>query len=105
MQTSPPIPLSLTPISMKDAHSAQSNEKSIFRFLQFIFFELWLIVFTIYQIFSDEKMFKSCQIYRKDEDCSENIFLVHESFLVFEIWSILNMVDFDVYNLKRQQKT
>ena len=30
---------------MKDAHSAELNEKSIFRFL---FFELWLIVFTIY---------------------------------------------------------
>ena len=32
------------PIFMKDAHSAESNEKSIFRFL---FFELWLILFTV----------------------------------------------------------
>ena len=32
-------------IYMKDVHSAESNEKSYFRFL---FFELWLIVFTIY---------------------------------------------------------
>ena len=32
-------------IYVKDAHSAESNEKSIFRFL---FFELWLIVFTIH---------------------------------------------------------
>ena len=30
---------------MKDAHCAEPSEKSIFLFL---FFELWLIVFTIY---------------------------------------------------------
>ena len=30
---------------MKDAYSAESNEKSISKFLVF---ELWLIVFTIY---------------------------------------------------------
>ena len=41
MQTS----LSFAPIYMKDAPSAESIEKSISRFL---FFELWLIVFTIY---------------------------------------------------------
>ena len=34
------------PIFMKDAHSAESHEKPIFRFLTF---ELWLIIFTIYQ--------------------------------------------------------
>ena len=33
---------------MKDARSAESNEKSYFRFFRFLFFELWLIVFTIY---------------------------------------------------------
>ena len=44
MQTTP-LPLRIAPIFMKDAHSAESNEKSIFRFL---FFELWLIVFIIY---------------------------------------------------------
>ena len=37
--------LSFAPISMKDAHSTESNKKSIFRFL---FFELWLIAFPIY---------------------------------------------------------
>ena len=42
----PIIPLSFAPIFMKEAHSAESNEKSIFRFLQFLFFQLWLIVFT-----------------------------------------------------------
>ena len=32
-------------IFMKDLECAETNEKSIF---QFLFFELWLIVFTIY---------------------------------------------------------
>ena len=39
-----PPPLRSGHIHMKDAHSAESNEKSYFRFL---FFQLWLIVFTI----------------------------------------------------------
>ena len=34
-----------------DAHSAESYEKSIFRFFLFLFFKLWLIVFTIYHNF------------------------------------------------------
>ena len=33
----------------KDAHCAEPNENSIF---QFVFFELWLIVFTIYQCYN-----------------------------------------------------
>ena len=37
--------LSFAPLFMIDAHSAESNGKSIFLFL---FFELWLIVYTIY---------------------------------------------------------
>ena len=41
-------PLSFAPICMKHAHSAESKEKSIFRFL---FFELWLIVFTFFFVF------------------------------------------------------
>ena len=44
-------PLNFAPIFMKDAHSAESNEKSFFRCLQFLFFELWLHVFTIYPDF------------------------------------------------------
>ena len=39
------VPLRSGPIYTKDAHSAVSIEKSIFRFL---FYELWLIVFKIY---------------------------------------------------------
>ena len=43
---------------MKDAHNAESNEKSVFRFL---FFELSPIVVTIYQKITDQmkKFFKS----------------------------------------------
>ena len=41
----PTAPLIFAPIFMKDAHSAELNEKSFFLFL---FFWLWLIVFTIY---------------------------------------------------------
>ena len=46
IQTPPPPPPS--PIFIKNAHIAESNEKSYFRFFRFIFFELWLITFTIY---------------------------------------------------------
>ena len=42
-----PPPLRSGHIHMKDAHSAESNEKSYFRYFRFLFFQLWLIVFTI----------------------------------------------------------
>ena len=73
---SPPCPFRSTPIFMKDAYSAESNEKSIF---QFLFFELWLIVFTIYgwhtwiSTHHKKKSFKSGQIYRKDVQWAETI--------------------------------
>ena len=35
-------------IYMENPRSAESNEKSYFRFFQFLFFELWPIVYTIY---------------------------------------------------------
>ena len=44
MQTPPHT--SFAPIFMKDTQSTESNDKSNFRFL---FFELWLIVSTIYK--------------------------------------------------------
>ena len=61
-------------ILMKDAHSAESNENCIFRFL---FFKIWLIVFTIYGDtpgFSSvsptkKKTFIRGQIYRKYGVC------------------------------------
>ena len=42
------LPHKIAPISMIDEHIAESNEKLIYRFFLFLFFELWLIVFTIY---------------------------------------------------------
>ena len=51
----------------------------------------------------NKSSFKSGQIYRKDAHCSESDFLVHEYFfvrlLVFDILSILCMVDFEVCDL------
>ena len=70
----PPLPphIRSDPIFIKDAHSAESHEKSIFRLL---FFELWLIVlqFTvhtwIFKCVTDRIFFfKSGQIYRKDAE-------------------------------------
>ena len=81
MQTGPPP--RIVPICMKDTHNAESNEKSIFRSMRFFSFELWLIVFTIYEkITAKKKLFKSAQIYRKDADYFANDFLVHEFFFV-----------------------
>ena len=42
-------PLSYAPIFLKDGLIAELNEKSILRFFLFLIFQLWLIVFTIYQ--------------------------------------------------------
>ena len=73
----------------KYAHSAKSNEKSIFRF---IFFELWLIEFTIYQKFINQikKLFKSVQTYRKDADSSE---------IMANFWTVIRFVFMPVYVL------
>ena len=45
--------LSFASIFMENAYSAESNEKSMLRFL---LFDLWLIVFTIFQKFSDRNI-------------------------------------------------
>ena len=55
VRTYRPPPLSFASSFMIDAHSAESNEKYNFRFIRFLFYELWLIVFTIYQKFTDRK--------------------------------------------------
>ena len=82
MQTPPPPPppLSFDPIFMKDAECAESNEKSIFRFL---FFELWLIVFTIYQkiTYQKELFFKRFKFTGKMRIALKIIFLVLEIFV------------------------
>ena len=49
---SSPPPLSFASIIMKHAHRAESNEKSVFQFLFLLF---WLIVFTIFEKFADQK--------------------------------------------------
>ena len=57
---------------MKDVHSAKSNEKLVFWFL---FFDLWQVVFTNYQKFTNQKKkIKSGQIYRKKRIALETIF-------------------------------
>ena len=72
-----PPPTPLLPLDIvrftcrRDFHCAESNEKSIFRFL---FFELWFIKFTIYRrhtliskyVTDQKKTFKSGQINMKD---------------------------------------
>ena len=44
---SAPAPLKSGHIQLKDGHSAESNERSFFRFFQFIFFKIRLVVFTV----------------------------------------------------------
>ena len=69
---------SFAPILMEDAQCAESNEKSVFRFL---FFELSSILFTIFKCFylnshkilHTKKILKSDQIYMKDALCPESI--------------------------------
>ena len=77
-------------IYMKDAHSAESYEKSHFRFS---FFELWLILLTIYGYSPSEpptkkKLFKSGQIYRKDVQIYRKFSEQCASFL--KIWPLMN---------------
>ena len=77
-------------IYMKDANTAESNEKSFFRFFRFLFLELWLILFRIYgdtqgvpspkknscskeaKLFKNSKLFKRGQICMKNAHSSEN---------------------------------
>ena len=84
-------------IYTKDAHNAESNEKWYFRFFRFLFFELWLIVFTISCDTpcvspAKKKLSKSGEIYRKDAHCSDNDFFVHQfsfvQLLIIETWLI-----------------
>ena len=80
---------------MKDAQCVETNDKAIFQFMRFLFFELWSILFTIFKCISDQKYrfsFKSDQIYMKDAQCTETnekSILRFLEFLVFEILSIL----------------
>ena len=81
---------------MKDAHSAESNEESIF---QFLFFELWLIIFTNYQKFTDQIKMLNLQ---ERWGLLWKWFLVHEAFL--DEFQFRGMVDFDACDLKNDHK-
>ena len=93
MQTSP-HPLSFAPIFMKDAHIPDSIAKSIFSiFLIFIFWPMADCIYNLPKIYWPiKKLFKSVQIYRRDADCSENDFLVHEFFFI-RLLGFWDMVD------------
>ena len=82
----PPTPQKW-PYLHERCHCAETNEKLFFRLL---FFELWLIVFTIYRwhtIITDHKRnsLKSGQIYMQDAKCAETKEKSIFRFLVFEI--------------------
>ena len=89
----PPFPLRSGHIHVKDAHCAETNKKSIFRFL---FFNLRLIVYTIYRwhtqismcIINQKKSFESGQDYMEDAQFVETNEKPIFHFLVFEIWLI-----------------
>ena len=73
-------------ICMKDAQSAETNEKLIFRFFGFFFFELWTKFLRYFEKWRETKFVP------KDAQCSETdsyILATILRFLVFEIWSIL----------------
>ena len=101
MQTSPPPtpPFINGHKFMKDAQCAETNEKSIFRFLRFLFFELWLISFTIFQCFYWPNMVKILKIFGNKkklpffvpEDVLKRIYnyFIVPWFLVLGIWTIL----------------
>ena len=86
----PPSPLLRNShICMKDAQCAETNEKSIFRFLQFLVFEFWL---NFLEYFDHLTKMKKNNSVPEDAQCSETelsrLWTVVR-FLVFEIWLIL----------------
>ena len=98
MLTSPPPPiLSFAPIFINDEYSAESNEKSIFRVMWFLFFELWLIyyVYNLPNIYRPKKNVVQKWRNLQKRKYSENYFLGHE-FFFYETFSFWDMIDFDV---------
>ena len=98
------IPLRSGHIYKKDAHCAEPNEKSIFRFLFFVLPWLcWQCIDCIYSFWwhtwiskcitdQKNKSFKSGQIYRNDVqwvETNEKSIIRFLRFLVFELWLIL----------------
>ena len=87
-----PPPSEVT-ICMKDAHSAESNEKLCISFF-FIYGWLHLQFTATHQVCHQpkKKFFKCGRIHRKDAHWSDYDFLVHNYFcIIFNFW---DMVDF-----------
>ena len=98
MQIPPTAPLRNSRIFMKDAQCAETNEKYIFRFFRFLFFELWSILFTIsscFTIINNQKKKSSTVVkftWKMNSvrpETNEKSILRLKRFLVFEIWSFL----------------
>ena len=89
MQTPSP-PLRIATIFMKDAHSTELNEKSIF---WFSFFELWLIIlFTIFKCFYRPNMVKIMS--QKMCNVLKRIFVFMRFFCpTFSSWDIVDFGD------------
>ena len=96
---------------MKNAHSAESNEKSyIYIFPIFIFGVMTDCIYNLRYTPSvpptKKKVFKSDKICMKDVHCSKNYILADEflgATFSLEIWSILYMVDFIVCERMQNQ--
>ena len=63
MQTFPSPPLKSDHIGIIDAQCAQTNEKSIFPFLRFLIFEIWLILYS--KFIESSKYFDFCMLLTK----------------------------------------
>ena len=87
----PPHILSNGHIYMKDAQCAKTNEKIIFRFMRILFFELWLILFTIFKCFyfNNRPNFFFQKWSNVHERCAMSWSEWKINLFVFEIWSIL----------------
>ena len=91
-------------IYRREAQWAETNEKSIFQFVRFSFFELWLIVFTIYMcVTSQKKISRSIavkftekmrnELKRTKNQFSDEYFLSYNRFCTqnsLKIWLILS---------------
>ena len=91
----------LLPISWKMGTVLNRMKDQFYDFCEFFFWVMADCIYNLSKIYRPKE--KVVQICRKDTDYSEKYFFVNEFFfvrlLVFEIWSTLYMVDFDVCDL------
>ena len=81
----PTSSIRIAPISMKDAHSVESNEKSILRFL---FFELWSILYLLVSIKKQSRGKAPHQIYIFFSQMDKIFY--DKMFSKFQKWSYLH---------------